>query len=89
MRPRASQLGAWASRQSATIASRTELEARHAELEAKFDGVEIPLPPFWGGYIVRPDSIEFWQGRRSRLHDRFLYMRGANSDGWIIERLSP
>lgn len=87
-RPAASQLGAWASRQSASITSRAELEARHAKFSAEFAGREIPTPPAWGGYLVRPEAIEFWQGRRSRLHDRFRYVREIGG-AWTIERLSP
>lgn len=87
-RPRDSQLAAWASRQSQPIASRAELERQFEEMKEKFAEGEIPLPAFWGGYRVRPDSIEFWQGRQHRLHDRFLYRRAAEQD-WTIERLSP
>lgn len=86
-RPVASQLGAWASHQSEVVASREELEAKYAEFEAKFDCGQVPVPPFWGGYVVRPTSIEFWQGRRSRLHDRFRYR--AVESGWFLERLAP
>jgi pyridoxamine 5'-phosphate oxidase len=86
-RPRGSQIGAWASPQSAVLADRAELERLVGEIERRFDGVPVPRPPYWGGYRVRPIAIEFWQGRRSRLHDR---MRYAAADGaWRIERLAP
>lgn len=92
-RPRGSQIGAWASRQSEVIADRSVLEGWYAEVEARFDGVEVPRPPHWGGFRVIPEELEFWQGRESRLHDRFRYRRSADpaaaADGWIIERLSP
>lgn len=87
-RPRQSQLAAWASRQSAPLASRADLEARYAEMERTFAGGPVPLPDFWGGYAVRPEAIEFWQGRRSRLHDRFRYTRQPD-ESWLIERLAP
>ena len=87
-RPRDSQLGAWVSRQSSIISSRAILENKFAEMKQKFAKGEIPLPSFWGGYRVAPSSIEFWQGRKSRLHDRFLYSRTTESD-WSIERLAP
>lgn len=86
-RPRGSQIGAWASPQSQVIENRGQLDARVEELERSFAGVDIPLPSFWGGYRVWPHSIEFWQSRRHRLHDRFLYTRV--DDGWRIERLAP
>jgi pyridoxamine 5'-phosphate oxidase len=86
-RPRGSQIGAWASNQSELISNRAVLEAKWRELEKKFPG-EVPLPPNWGGYILRPERIEFWQGRPSRLHDRFHYTRSADGT-WKIERLSP
>jgi pyridoxamine 5'-phosphate oxidase len=87
-RPLASQLGAWASTQSEVIAGREQLEKQFADASEKFGSSEIPLPPYWGGYRVTPQTIEFWQGRRSRLHDRLRYTR--QSDGtWKIERLSP
>ena len=86
-RPRASQLGAMTSRQSRVVASRAELDARFDENEKKLAGKEVPLPEFWGGYRVQPERIEFWQGRRGRLHDRLVYLRGSH--GWRIERLEP
>ena len=84
-RPRASQLGAWASRQSEVIESRAVLEGRLAELSARFN-VDVPCPPFWGGYRLVPDVVEFWHHRDDRLHDRLRYRREVN---WILERLSP
>lgn len=86
-RPLKSRLGAWASPQSQTLPSRAPLEARLAEMEQKFSDGEIPLPPFWGGYRVKPQEIEFWHGRRSRLHDRLLYSK--TDSGWKISRLAP
>jgi pyridoxamine 5'-phosphate oxidase len=88
-RPRGSQLGAWASAQSRVIVDRSVLDQRLHELEAEF-GETVPRPPNWGGYRVVPDEIEFWQGRASRLHDRFRYRRDAERPtGWRIDRLSP
>jgi pyridoxamine 5'-phosphate oxidase len=86
-RPRASQLGALASRQSTVIASRAELEERVSELGARY-AENIPVPENWGGYCVRPDRMEFWQGRANRLHDRIRYRREGEGE-WRIERLSP
>jgi pyridoxamine 5'-phosphate oxidase len=87
-RPRGSQLGAWASRQSTVIVSRAELNDRYAELERRWpDGMDVPMPDFWGGYLIVPDVVEFWQGRTNRLHDRFRYRRDA--DRWVSERLAP
>jgi pyridoxamine 5'-phosphate oxidase len=87
-RPREAQLGAWASRQSSPLEDRAALEARLDAMAARFADGDIPRPPFWGGYRVIPRSVEFWQGRRHRLHDRFRYERDG-AGGWIIERLSP
>jgi len=87
-RPRASQLAAWASRQSTVIASRGELDARYARLEQRWpDGEDVPLPGFWGGYLVMPQTVEFWHGRANRMHDRLRYRR--EGEGWVIERLAP
>ena len=86
-RPRGSQVAAWASPQSQPMAGREVLDERYAEVEARFADGEIPLPPFWGGYRVVPDAIEFWQGRENRFHDRIRYNRTA--DGWTRTRLAP
>lgn len=86
-RPRASQLSAWASSQSAQVDSREALEAQLTEVKQRFGDGEIPLPPFWGGYRVLPQRVEFWQGRPSRLHDRFEYVRKEAE--WQIRRLQP
>jgi len=89
-RPRGSQIGAWASAQSRPIDSREALEAAVAEVEKRFDGVdEIPRPPHWGGYLVRPDRMEFWRAGESRLHDRFAYVRSGDGQSWTMSRLSP
>ena len=87
-RPRGSQLSAWASAQSTVISSRAILESAFATVKRRFAVGEVPLPDFWGGYRVDPDSIEFWQNRKDRLHDRFLYNRGENG-AWRIDRLTP
>jgi len=88
-RPLGSRLGAWASHQSRVIPSRATLEGDVKEVEARFPDGQVPLPPHWGGYRVVPDTIEFWQGRESRLHDRIRYVRESGGKGWRIERLSP
>ncbi len=89
-RPRGSRIGAWASPQSEVVDGRAALDARVAEVEARFAGTEdIPRPPFWGGYLVRPETVELWQGRPSRLHDRLRYMRDRPGGPWRIERLAP
>jgi pyridoxamine 5'-phosphate oxidase len=87
-RPFESRIGAWSSRQSERLENRAVLENRFAELRAEYDGKDIPIPPFWGGYLVEPHAMEFWQGRTGRLHDRILYERD-NDNRWIISRLSP
>ena len=87
-RPVGSQLAAWVSQQSSSIESRSVLEGKLAEVTEKFAGGEIPLPPYWGGYVVAPARIEFWQGRPNRLHDRFLYTRETGA-AWRIDRLAP
>ncbi len=87
-RPHGSQIGAWASRQSSVLRSRADLEDRYRErLERWPEGTVVPMPDFWGGYRVRPEIVEFWQGRPNRLHDRLRYRRDRG--GWVIERLSP
>jgi pyridoxamine 5'-phosphate oxidase len=95
-RPRASQLGAWASaHQSDVVASRAQLDDAYAEVAAKYGGLDpIPTPPFWGGFRLAPATVEFWQGRNARLHDRLRFRRADGPDGgasapWIVERLSP
>jgi pyridoxamine 5'-phosphate oxidase len=87
-RPIGSQLGAWASRQSEVLDARRVLDARMAEMTERFGDKPIPLPPHWGGYRLKPDILEFWQGRPNRLHDRFRYARQADGN-WLIERLAP
>ena len=87
-RPRGSQIGAWASRQSQVIKSRAVLDTMFDEMKHKFLEGDVPLPSFWGGYRVKPVTLEFWQARDSRLHDRFLYRQDSGAQ-WSIERLSP
>lgn len=87
-RPRGSRIGAWASKQSQPVPDRAALERAWQEADAAYPGEQVPMPPYWGGYIVQPERVEFWQGRPSRLHDRFCYTRlGPNE--WKIERLMP
>jgi pyridoxamine 5'-phosphate oxidase len=86
-RPREARLGAWASRQSAELASRDELMERFASVDVRYPGDDVPRPSFWGGYLIEPITVEFWRGRQHRLHDRFLYERAG--DAWAIRRLSP
>lgn len=88
-RPRGSQLGAWASPQSQVVGSRAELDDRYAAASARFeDAADVPVPPDWGGYRVAPETVEFWQGRRGRMHDRLRYRRAA-AGAWVTERLAP
>lgn len=87
-RPRGSQIGALTSSQSRVVASREVLEKRFQQLMAEYEGREVPVPSYWGGYRLSPDTIEFWQGRSDRLHDRFLYKRQSGGP-WQLERLSP
>ena len=86
-RPRGSQLGAWASAQSSVVTGREELAAAYAAVEERFAGQEVPCPPYWGGFLVRPRMVEFWQGQPSRMHDRLRYTR--TDGGWSITRLAP
>ncbi|MDX1548162.1 MAG: pyridoxamine 5'-phosphate oxidase [Rhodothermales bacterium] len=88
-RPRGSQLGAWASPQSHPLATRAALTDRLAEVTARFDGQAVPRPPHWGGYRLLPHTVEFWQGRPSRLHDRLRYRRADGGDAWRRDRLAP
>lgn len=87
-RPRESQLAAWASRQSTVISSRKMLEMEWAQMKAKFGDGQVPLPSFWGGYRIKPETLEFWQGRPNRLHDRFQYTLEPNGS-WRLDRLAP
>jgi pyridoxamine 5'-phosphate oxidase len=86
-RPRGSRIGTWVSHQSQVVGSRAELEQRIQEVERRYPGEDIPLPPYWGGFRLQPESLEFWQGRANRLHDRIRYLRSGAA--WRIERLSP
>jgi pyridoxamine 5'-phosphate oxidase len=88
-RPREAQFGAWASRQSEVLSNREELERRYTEIDERYRGSDVPLPPHWGGFRLLPDTVEFWQGRDFRLHDRFRFSAGGEAGGWRIERLSP
>ncbi len=86
-RPRGAQIGAWASKQSSELEDRRVLEQRVKDFQEKFAGGEVPLPPFWGGYRLQPERIEFWQGRADRLHDRLVFEK--EGDGWVSRRLYP
>ena len=89
-RPRTSQLGAWASQQSTVVPSREALDERYAEAAARFGEQEVPRPEHWGGYCVEPETVEFWQGRLGRMHDRLRYRRDPGSpSGWLTDRLAP
>jgi pyridoxamine 5'-phosphate oxidase len=87
VRPRGSQLGAWASHQSQVVAGRDELDRAYADAERRFDGTDVAVPEEWGGFLVRPEAVEFWQGRTSRMHDRLVYRR--EGERWEVERLAP
>lgn len=87
-RPRESQIGAWASSQSAIVGTRTELERKREAIKTKYEGREVPRPPYWGGFRLRPKTVEFWQGRAGRLHDRLRYRR-TDEGVWRVERLAP
>ena len=87
-RPRGSQMGAWASNQSEIVSSRSLLEAKFHEIKSKFMSGQVPLPDFWGGYRVKPERFEFWQGGKDRLHDRFIYEKDAQNQ-WEIKRIAP
>lgn len=87
LRPRGAQVGAWASRQSTALSSRQDLEENVRTMEERFNGNEVPCPPYWGGYRLKPSYLEFWQGRRSRLHDRLVYEKEGGE--WRIKRLAP
>ena len=91
VRPRGSQLGAWASHQSSVVSGREELLAAYDDAERRYADGEVPTPEEWGGYLVHPESVEFWQGRPGRMHDRLVYRRSVDSgpDGWRTERLAP
>lgn len=86
-RPREARIGAWASQQSRPVGSREDLEAAFAEVDARFPGDDVPLPPYWGGYRLEPETMEFWKGREHRLHDRLRYTRDGGA--WRLERLWP
>lgn len=96
-RPHGSRLGAWASHQSTVIEGRTSLEAEYARLQEEYpEGSDVPIPEFWGGWLIRPASVEFWQGRESRLHDRLRFVSSsggaaslADPEAWVVERVSP
>ena len=88
-RPRESQLGAWASEQSTVIENRDVLHKQFDEAKARYTDREVPTPPHWGGYLVQPASIEFWQGQANRLHDRLRYVRTEQGGSWTLQRLSP
>lgn len=88
-RPRSSQLGAWVSPQSEAVKSRAVLETLQAQMEVRFEGGAVPIPAHWGGYCIVPHSLEFWQGRTSRLHDRFIYTQASTDSHWVAQRYAP
>lgn len=88
-RPRGSQLAAWASHQTHRIPSRKHLELEYEQMKQKFEGLEIPMPDYWGGYRIIPSEFQFWQGRPNRLHDRLRYLQAVEKGVWLIERLAP